>query len=210
MTNTTTFCLISISNLKTKRFETRRFETWRFVNLTFCKPDVLKPDILNSDVLKPDVLKPDVLWVYQKLLVMMSRHKTECIWEFLNFFTLVHCFNINVIENRKRHRWVQFFVFIFNIFLSLNADLFVCYCLLYRYTGALCLIWMHHPSALSAFMCTIVFTHYTLWIQNFKYSAWKVAPLPSPGPHTQSSDILYLCVQAMLNLTGDGIYSAYI
>jgi hypothetical protein len=37
MTNTNTFWLISISNLKTGRFETRRFETWRFVNLTFCK-----------------------------------------------------------------------------------------------------------------------------------------------------------------------------
>jgi hypothetical protein len=49
MTNTNTFCLISISNLKTERFETRRFETWRFVNLTFCKPDVLKPDDLKSD-----------------------------------------------------------------------------------------------------------------------------------------------------------------
>ncbi len=35
MTNTNTFCLISISNLKTGRFETGRFETWRFVNLTF-------------------------------------------------------------------------------------------------------------------------------------------------------------------------------
>ncbi len=60
-----TFCLISISNLKTGRFETRRFETWRFVNLTFCKPDVLKPDVLKPDVLKPDVLKRDVLWVYR-------------------------------------------------------------------------------------------------------------------------------------------------
>jgi hypothetical protein len=60
---------ITISNLKTRRFETRRFETWRFVNLTFwnrtfvnltfCKPYVLKPDVL-----KPDVLKPEVLWVY--------------------------------------------------------------------------------------------------------------------------------------------------
>jgi hypothetical protein len=29
------FLLISITNLKTGRFETRRFETWRFVNLTF-------------------------------------------------------------------------------------------------------------------------------------------------------------------------------
>ena len=65
MTNTNTFCFISISNLKTGRFETRRFETWRFVNLTFCKPDVLKPDVLKPDVLKPDVLKPDVLWVYR-------------------------------------------------------------------------------------------------------------------------------------------------
>ncbi len=64
MTNTNTFCLISISNLKTGRFETIRFETWRFVILTFCKPDVLKPDVLKPDVLKPDVLKPDVLWVY--------------------------------------------------------------------------------------------------------------------------------------------------
>jgi hypothetical protein len=53
------FGLISISNLKTGRFETRHFETWRFVNLTFCKLDVLK-----LDVLKPDILKPDVLWVY--------------------------------------------------------------------------------------------------------------------------------------------------
>ncbi len=35
-------------------------------------------------------------------------------------------------------------------------------------------------------------------------------PPPPPGPHTQSSDILYLCEQAMLNLTGDGIYGAYI
>ncbi len=59
MANTNTFCLISISNLKTGRFETIRFETWRFVNLTFSKPDVLKPDVL-----KPDVLKPDVLWVH--------------------------------------------------------------------------------------------------------------------------------------------------
>ncbi len=65
MTYTNTLCLISISNLKTGRFETRRFETWRFVNLTFCKPDVLKPDVLKPDILKPDVLKPDVLWVYQ-------------------------------------------------------------------------------------------------------------------------------------------------
>jgi hypothetical protein len=64
MKNTNTFCFISISNLKTGRFETRRFETWRFVNLTFCKSDVLKPDVLKPDVLKPDVLKPDVLWVY--------------------------------------------------------------------------------------------------------------------------------------------------
>ncbi len=55
-----TFCLISISNLKTGRFETRRFET-----LTFCKPDVLKQDVLKPDVSKPDVLKPDVLWVYR-------------------------------------------------------------------------------------------------------------------------------------------------
>ncbi len=65
------------------------------------------------------------------------------------------------------------------------------------------------PSQCSAFMCTIVFTYCTLWIQNFKYSAWKVAPLPPPGPHTQSSDILYLCEQAMLNLTGMG-YIAHI
>ena len=33
--------IISISNLKTVRFETRRFENWLFDNLTFCKPDFL-------------------------------------------------------------------------------------------------------------------------------------------------------------------------
>ncbi len=65
MTNTNTFCFISISNLKTGRFETIRFVNLTFVNLTFCKPDVLKPDVLKPDVLKPDVLKPDVLWVYR-------------------------------------------------------------------------------------------------------------------------------------------------
>jgi hypothetical protein len=69
MTNTNTFCLISISNLKTGRFETRRF-----VNLTFCKPDVLKPDVLKPDVLKPDVLKPDVLWVYRKMYMYANWH----------------------------------------------------------------------------------------------------------------------------------------
>jgi hypothetical protein len=75
MTNTNTFCLISISNVKTERFETRRFETRRFVNLTFCKPDVLKPDVLKPDVLKPDILKLDVLWVYR---TDTSRGSTGC------------------------------------------------------------------------------------------------------------------------------------
>ncbi len=106
MTNTNTFCLISISNLKTRRFETRRFETWRFVNLTFCKPDVLKPDVLKPDVLKPDVLKPDVLWVYpadtwkwtwrQKFLYMFpllpKGDQTKLLKFFwLKIFSICHC-----------------------------------------------------------------------------------------------------------------------
>ena len=66
--------IISISNLKTVRFETRRFENWLFDNLTFCKPDVLKPH----------VLKPDVLWVYPSpkfdsfFLTVFSQESTKC------------------------------------------------------------------------------------------------------------------------------------
>ncbi len=78
------FCLISISNLKTGRFETWRFETWRFVNLTFCKPDVLKPNVLKPDVLKPDVMKPDVLWVYRILLYYISYCTCWLRWKDVN------------------------------------------------------------------------------------------------------------------------------
>ena len=68
---------------------------------------------------------------------------------------------------------------------------------------------MHHPSALP--LCVQLYLHTAhceFKILNIQLG--KLPPFPPPGPHTQSSDILYLCVQAMLNLTGDGIYSAYI
>ncbi len=107
MTNTNTFCFISISNLKTGRFETRRFETWHFVNLTFCKPDVLKPDVLKPDVLKPYILKPDVLWVYRinsriSFLLGVSICPNACGYSRLSFLPVSLPRGVNDLRSRWR------------------------------------------------------------------------------------------------------------